>query len=121
MSELRFAFRSLRRTPGFTTAAVLTLALGIGATTAIVSTVDAVLLRPLPYDDPDRLVMVWEEASAAGFPRKGVSPDPHEAVWLPGDAAASGFPWYSITIVSECTTSGPRVRTTAPSKIALFS
>ncbi len=57
--------RSLRRTPGFTIAAVLTLALGIGGTTAIVSAVDAVLMRPLPYDNPDRVVTVWEEMSAA--------------------------------------------------------
>jgi predicted permease len=74
MSEIRYALRSLRRTPGFTAAAVLTLALGIGATTAIVSTVDAVLLRPLPYDDADGLVMVWEDASAVGFPRNTPAP-----------------------------------------------
>jgi hypothetical protein len=57
-SDAGYAVRSLRRTPGFTIAAVLTLALGIGGTTAIVSAVDAVLMRPLPYDDPDRVVTV---------------------------------------------------------------
>ncbi len=56
--DLRFALRSLRKTPGYTTAAMVTLALGIGATTAIFSAWDGVVLRPLPYHEPDRLVLV---------------------------------------------------------------
>jgi hypothetical protein len=59
VQDVRFGLRSFRRAPGFTLVAVLTLALGIGATTAIFSVVHAVLLRPLPYRDAERVVMVW--------------------------------------------------------------
>jgi ABC-type antimicrobial peptide transport system permease subunit len=62
--DVRHGVRSFTRTPGFTTVAILTLALGIAATTAVFSVVNAVLLRPLPYRDPDRLVQIVENVPA---------------------------------------------------------
>jgi len=61
MNDLKFALRQLLKNPGFSAVAVLTLALGIGANTAIFSVCEAVLLKPLPYSDPDRIVMLWEQ------------------------------------------------------------
>jgi predicted permease len=73
-NDLRYGLRLLRHAPGSTAVAVGALALGIGANTAIFSTVDAVLLRPLPYSDPGRVVMVWEDASESSFPRNTPAP-----------------------------------------------
>jgi putative ABC transport system permease protein len=66
--DLRFGLRMLLRTPAFTAIAVLALALGIGANSAIFSVVNTVLLRPLPYKNPDALMMLWEDATHLGFP-----------------------------------------------------
>jgi len=66
--DLRYGFRLFVQNPGFTTVALLTLTLGIGATAAIFSVVDAVLVRSLPYRDPGRLVRVYEDAEREGFP-----------------------------------------------------
>jgi putative ABC transport system permease protein len=74
MGDIRYGLRLLRKSPGFAVVAILTLGLGIGANTAIFSTVDALLIRALPYADPDRIVMVWEDAHEAGFPRNTPAP-----------------------------------------------
>ena len=68
LSEFRFSLRILRRNPGFSAAAIVVLALGIGANTAIFSVVNAVLLRPLPFDDSSRIMQVWHTPPAQSFP-----------------------------------------------------
>ena len=67
--DLRYAFRAFRKSPGFTVAAVLSLAIGIGANTAIFSITSALLLRPLPYKDSDRLVILWNSSPGLGITR----------------------------------------------------
>ena len=102
LADLKFALRMLRRSPGVTAAAVLALALGIGANTAIFSVVDGVLLRPLPYPDSSQLVAVYRGSTHLGFVKGPWSfPDfkdfltqnqsfENVGVWSGGDGNLSG-------------------------------
>ena len=74
VQDIRYGLRLLAAQPGVTIIAVVTLALGIGANSAIFAAVDAILLRPLPYADPDRLMMVWEKRAAEGVMNNVVAP-----------------------------------------------
>jgi putative ABC transport system permease protein len=74
LKDTRYGLRMLWKSPGFTAVAVIVLALGIGANTAIFSLIDAVLLRPMPFPEPDRLVMLWEDFTSMGFPENTPAP-----------------------------------------------
>src|SRR6187200_1855224 len=82
--DLSFALRQIRRNPAFSAIAIATLALGIGVNTAMFSAVDAVLIRPLPYLDAGRLVMIWDEMSHIGFPKHYSTP-PEWVEWRRGN------------------------------------
>jgi predicted permease len=90
--DLRYALHSLLKSPWFTSIAVLTLAIGIGGTTAIFSVVNGVLLKALPYPQPDRMVMVWE--SAADYPRMSVS-SPNFRDWHAQSHSFAGLAAYA--------------------------
>lgn len=99
--DIGYAFRGLRRSPGFAAAVVLTLALGIGATTAIYTVVDDVLLSPLPFPEADRLVRVWHHNTRNDAPRETVSHETFRELVEGVDAleAAAGVsPRWSFTI-----------------------
>lgn len=98
LSDLRFALRGLRKNPGFAAVAVATLALAIGANTAIFSVVHAALLRRLPFARPDRLAMVWETNPAHGLTRNTVNPGNYVR-WgersRSFSSLAAMYPWYA--------------------------
>ena len=103
--DVRFGLRMLGKTPGFTAVAVLSLALGIGANTAIFSLVDAVLIRPLNFKEPGRLAIVWEDSSEIGFPRNTPAPANY-ADWKSQnhtfeDLCALDWTTFSLTGIGE--------------------
>ncbi len=99
--DFRFAGRRLLRSPGFSLLVVLTLALGIGATLAIFSVVDAVVFSPLPYAQPDRLVSIWEANLAEGLEHERIAPlnfaDYRELKSAFADAAAWWYPDVNLS------------------------
>jgi putative ABC transport system permease protein len=102
LNDLRFCLRLFRRSPGFVVVAIVTLALGIGINTAIFSIFDAVLLRPLPYPEPDRLVQIWETNQKAGG-RDVVSPV-NLMEWRESTsafAAAAAYGWQSAILTGR--------------------
>jgi len=105
---LRYAFRSLARTPAFTFTVVLTLALGIGANSAVFSAIDSILVRPLPYEEPDRLVSVMETRPETG--ETVVAPVRLEE-WIAGSSSFEAITGYFTEDVSDTTGDTPaRVR-----------
>src|SRR5438445_6787190 len=104
MNDVRFAFRQLLKNPGFTAVAVLTLALGIGANTAIFSFVNTILLRPLPFMEPERLVMVYTSYQANDSHKNWVAA-PTLNEWRKQSAAFEGFAARSFdgcVLIGKC-------------------
>src|SRR5688572_29507775 len=101
---LRYAFRSLARTPAFAFTVVVTLALGIGANSAVFSAIDSILVRPLPYVEPDQLVSVMETRPEAG--ETFVAPVRLEE-WIAGNSSFEAITGYFTEDVSETTGDTP--------------
>src|SRR5215216_4146269 len=110
--DLRFGIRSLVRNPGFTVVAALALALGIGANTAVFSVVNAVLLRPLPFKDPDRLVTISETNQSRGMNQNQVSPVTFSE-WLQQKQIFDDVTawWYPQVNLTDSNNEPARVRT----------
>jgi putative ABC transport system permease protein len=103
LADLRYAARATTRTPGFTAIAVFTLALGIGANAAIFSVVNGVLLKPLPFPEPDRLVQVWESRLDRGWRQSSFT---HANFWDVNDmnrsfSAMGAITWGTINLAGK--------------------
>jgi putative ABC transport system permease protein len=74
IADFRLAARALKRAPRFCVTALMVLALGIGANVAMIAVIDGVLLKPLPYGDPEQLISIWQTAPTVNLPKFGLSP-----------------------------------------------
>ena len=115
LRDIRYAWRNLRRNPGFAAVAIATLALGIGGLTAMFSAFDTILIRPLPYADPDRLVMVWDDLSKSDDRTKS---DPAPAEWLEWRRLNAVFTDIASTQPTEATLSGDAAPEQVPARKA---
>jgi predicted permease len=122
LQDARYAFRMLRKNPGFTVVAVLTLALGIGANTAIFSVVYAVLLKPLPYTNPDQLVTAFQANTQEGVPETGVS-YPNFEEWRAQNHVFSelvGITFHQLTLTGRGEPSVVNTSVVTPEHFALL-
>ena len=111
LNDLRYAFRMFRKSPGFTAVAIVTLALGIGANTAIFSVVNGVLLRPLPFPQPDRIMAIWQNDLADGVVKNTVSM-PNFLDWHDQNGVFEAMATYQFGAVTIAGPSSPvRLRT----------
>jgi putative ABC transport system permease protein len=115
LRDIRYAWRNLRRNPGFAAVAIATLALGIGGLTAMFSAFDTILIRPLPYADPDRLVMVWDDLSKSDDRTKSA---PAPAEWFEWRRLNTVFTDLASTQPTEATLSGDAAPEQVPARKA---
>ena len=115
LRDVRYAWRNLRRNPGFAAVAIATLALGIGGLTAMFSAVDTILIRPLPYAEPDRLVMVWDDLSKTDDRTKS---DPAPAEWYEWRRLNTVFRDIASTEPTDATLSGDAAPEQIPARKA---
>jgi len=118
LPDLKFALRQLAKSPGFTAVAVLTLALGIGANTAIFSLVQSVLLNPLPYPEPDRLLVAWEDETL--FPNASIA-WPDLVDWQRDNTTLTALGGYRRDDFTFAGSSGPEMLAGGRVSAALFS
>src|SRR5258708_18826410 len=113
--DVRYGLRQLRRNPAFSIVAIATLALGIGGITAMFSVFDAVLIRPMPYAEADRLVMVWDDMTGRDVTTK-LTPAPAE--WLPWRPPHTLFTDLPLSRALQATASGDGAPEQAPARSA---
>jgi len=117
--DLADVWRSVRRSPGYASAVAAVAALGVAAATAAFSLADHVLVRPLPFAAPDRLVKLWQDQSSRGYSRMELSPGNYED-WRRGSRTFAAMAAFTTTSVNALTASGPLRLTAATATPSLF-